>query len=57
MLKNSSILITGGTGSFDHAFIPVTLEKYNLAKNRIIGFDYVGLLIAVNTYGKLIRNG
>jgi FlaA1/EpsC-like NDP-sugar epimerase len=57
MLKNSSILITGGTGSFDHAFIPMTLEKYNLAKNRIIGFDYVGLLIAVNTYGKLIRNG
>ena len=29
MLKNSSILITGGTGSFGHAFIPMTLEKYN----------------------------
>jgi len=29
MLKNSSILITGGTGSFGHTFIPMTLEKYN----------------------------
>ena len=29
MLKDSSILITGGTGSFGHTFIPMTLEKYN----------------------------
>lgn len=29
MLKNKSILITGGTGSFGNAFIPMTLEKYN----------------------------
>ena len=29
MLTNKSILITGGTGSFGHAFIPMTLEKYN----------------------------
>jgi UDP-N-acetylglucosamine 4,6-dehydratase/5-epimerase len=29
MLNNSSILITGGTGSFGHTFIPMTLEKYN----------------------------
>jgi len=29
MLKNSSILITGGTGSFGGAFVPMTLEKYN----------------------------
>ena len=29
MLKNSSILITGGTGSFGHAFVPMTLDKYN----------------------------
>ena len=29
MLKNSSILITGGTGSFGHAFIPMTLERHN----------------------------
>ena len=29
MLKNQSILITGGTGSFGNAFVPMTLEKYN----------------------------
>lgn len=29
MLKNSSILITGGTGSFGSYFIPMTLKKYN----------------------------
>ena len=29
MLKNSSILLTGGTGSFGNTFIPMTLEKYN----------------------------
>ena len=29
MLKNSSILITGGTGSFGNAFIPMTLKKFN----------------------------
>jgi UDP-N-acetylglucosamine 4,6-dehydratase (inverting) len=29
MLKNSSILITGGTGSFGHTFVPLTLAKYN----------------------------
>ena len=29
MLTNSSILITGGTGSFGHTFIPMTLKKYN----------------------------
>jgi UDP-N-acetylglucosamine 4,6-dehydratase/5-epimerase len=29
MLTNSKILITGGTGSFGHTFVPMTLEKYN----------------------------
>ena len=29
MLKNSSIFITGGTGSFGNAFVSMTLEKYN----------------------------
>ena len=29
MLKNSNILITGGTGSFGHAFVPMTLKKFN----------------------------
>jgi UDP-N-acetylglucosamine 4,6-dehydratase (inverting) len=29
MLNNRSILITGGTGSFGHSFVPLTLAKYN----------------------------
>jgi UDP-N-acetylglucosamine 4,6-dehydratase/5-epimerase len=29
ILEDSSILITGGTGSFGHKFVPMTLEKYN----------------------------
>lgn len=29
MLSNQSILITGGTGSFGHTFVPMTLAKYN----------------------------
>ena len=39
MLKNSSILITGGTGSFGHAFIPMTLEKYNPRRLVIFSRD------------------
>ncbi len=31
MLKDKSILITGGTGSFGHTFVPMTLE-YNPKK-------------------------
>jgi len=29
MLTNSSILVTGGTGSFGHIFVPMTLAKFN----------------------------
>ena len=29
MLSDSSILVTGGTGSFGHTFVPMTLKKYN----------------------------
>jgi len=39
MLSNSSILITGGTGSFGHAFIPMTLAKYNPRKIVIFSRD------------------
>jgi len=37
MLENSNILITGGTGSFGHAFIPATLKKYN--PRRLVVFS------------------
>ncbi len=37
MLTNQSILITGGTGSFGHTFLPMTLERYN--PRRIIVYS------------------
>ena len=39
MLANSSILITGGTGSFGNAFVPMTLKKYNPRKIVIFSRD------------------
>ena len=39
MLRKSTILITGGTGSFGHTFIPMTLEKYNPKKIIIYSRD------------------
>ena len=39
MLKNSVILITGGTGSFGHTFVPMTLAKYNPRKLIIYSRD------------------
>ena len=41
MLKNSSILITGGTGSFGHSFIPMTLAKYNPRRLVIFSRDEI----------------
>ena len=37
MLDNSSILITGGTGSFGHSFVTLTLKKYK--PKRLIIFS------------------
>ena len=37
MLTGKSILVTGGTGSFGHTFIPMTLEKYN--PKRLVVFS------------------
>lgn len=39
MLNGKKILITGGTGSFGHAFIPMTLEKYNPSKIVVFSRD------------------
>ncbi len=39
MLKNSSILITGGTGSFGSTFVPMTLAKYNPQRMVIYSRD------------------
>jgi UDP-N-acetylglucosamine 4,6-dehydratase/5-epimerase len=39
MLKDSVILVTGGTGSFGHTFVPMTLEKYSPRKIIIFSRD------------------
>jgi len=39
MLEKSSILVTGGTGSFGHAFVPMTLKKYNPKRLVILSRD------------------
>ncbi|MDP2759419.1 MAG: UDP-N-acetylglucosamine 4,6-dehydratase (inverting) [Sideroxyarcus sp.] len=39
MLNNSSLLITGGTGSFGHTFVPMTLAKYNPRRMVIYSRD------------------
>jgi UDP-N-acetylglucosamine 4,6-dehydratase (inverting) len=39
MLSGSSILVTGGTGSFGHAFVPMTLAKYNPRRLVIFSRD------------------
>jgi len=39
VLTGKSILITGGTGSFGHTFIPMTLERYNPKKIVVFSRD------------------
>ncbi len=39
MLNNSTILVTGGTGSFGHVFIPMVLKKFNPKKVIIFSRD------------------
>ena len=39
MLEQSIIFVTGGTGSFGHTFVPMTLEKYNPKKIIIFSRD------------------
>lgn len=39
MIKNSSILITGGTGSFGQTFVPLTLKKYKPRRLVIFSRD------------------
>ena len=39
MLTNSTILVTGGTGSFGNTFVPMTLAKFNPKKIIILSRD------------------
>ena len=39
MFDNASILVTGGTGSFGNAFVPMTLGKYDPKKITVTSRD------------------
>ena len=51
MFSNSSVLITGGTGSFGHTFVPLTLEKYNPRRLVIYSRDEMKQWEMAKQYG------
>jgi len=51
MLANSTILITGGTGSFGNAFVPMTLAKYSPKKIIIFSRDEMKQWEMAKIYG------
>jgi UDP-N-acetylglucosamine 4,6-dehydratase len=51
MLDNSSILITGGTGSFGNTFVPMTLAKYNPRRLVIYSRDEMKQWEMAKLYG------
>uniref|UniRef100_UPI0040481447 UDP-N-acetylglucosamine 4,6-dehydratase (inverting) n=1 Tax=Polynucleobacter sp. TaxID=2029855 RepID=UPI0040481447 len=51
MLNNSSILITGGTGSFGNVFVPLTLAKYNPKRLIIYSRDEMKQWEMAKLYG------
>ena len=40
-MQNKTILVTGGTGSFGHSFVPMTLKKYNPKKIIVFSTSFV----------------
>ncbi|GGI54425.1 UDP-N-acetylglucosamine 4,6-dehydratase (inverting) [Oxalicibacterium solurbis] len=51
MLNEKSILITGGTGSFGHAFVPMALAKYNPRRLVIYSRDEMKQWEMAKIYG------
>lgn len=51
MLKNQSILVTGGTGSFGHKFVPMTLAKYDPKRLVIFSRDEMKQWEMAKLYG------
>src|SRR5450755_4061893 len=51
MLTNSSILITGGTGSFGHAYVPLTLAKFSPRRLVIFSRDEMKQWEMAKLYG------
>jgi UDP-N-acetylglucosamine 4,6-dehydratase (inverting) len=51
MLTNSSILITGGTGSFGHSFVPMTLARFSPRRLVILSRDEMKQWEMAKLYG------
>ncbi len=51
MFNDKSILITGGTGSFGHAFVPMTLAKFNPKRLIIFSRDEMKQWEMAKLYG------
>ena len=51
MRENQSILITGGTGSFGHTFVPMTLARYNPKRLIILSRDEMKQWEMAKLYG------
>jgi len=51
MLSDNSILITGGTGSFGHTFVPMTLKRFNPKKLIIFSRDEMKQWEMAKLYG------
>ncbi|WP_398501841.1 UDP-N-acetylglucosamine 4,6-dehydratase (inverting) [Variovorax sp.] len=52
MLTDSSILVTGGTGSFGHTFVPMTLERFNPRRLIIFSRDEMKQWEMAKLYGQ-----
>ena len=52
MLNDATILVTGGTGSFGHAFVPMTLARYNPKKIIILSRDEMKQWEMAKLYGQ-----
>lgn len=51
MLEEKTILITGGTGSFGHTFVPMTLARYNPRRIIILSRDEMKQWEMAKIYG------
>lgn len=52
MLKGKSILVTGGTGSFGNAFLPMTLERHDPRRVIVYSRDEMKQWEMAKTYGQ-----
>jgi UDP-N-acetylglucosamine 4,6-dehydratase (inverting) len=55
MLQGSSILVTGGTGSFGQAFVPLTLARFNPRRLVVYSRDEIKQWEMARTYGRDAR--